>query len=542
MKQLVQDISKPRHPESDPLPMTGLQITKGRNLLSLLALDSESPILIVGKGLGTWKGVFPQAQYCTTIHSIPNEPEKYDLVLLDCSSAGSTGDLVHVLVQIERRMSGKGALILLARNRFSFERMKGLIKPAAPNNDEHAYSYNQIMNVITRASFPHVHVFLPFSGNDAAQGIDEMVTPGSRFLEIPHYTHFLMKRIHSMGKYHLLHDRFAVLCMHRDLLQNALFERIRTALGESGIQGGASLQLERVDIRDRGALVLFVKETNTSKHFIARVVHSQEIKKIIRKNHSFLQWLHQSNNVPDAVKAKIPTPLAELSFQENHVFIESLMPGILAWKVNSRSLKDRILKESIQFTLDLNISTERKYSIDQKLFSNLFYEDEKRISESVCCTDKFKRLFDENIANIKDAITGQDMWLSISHGDYGYGNILVDPYNGRLQGVIDWDTGKKQEFAGIDIINLLIQNIRADQNVGFYHSVENIAMHLYSMLPDIADSYIRIHLGLDDTKVRLLLQIAVIRYISRSAQYPAVFQTEQDEHEKAMQSMKLHLG
>lgn len=534
MSFLDQNINNSRHSQHDPLSMTDAQITKGSNLLSLFALDNASPILIMGEGLRAWKDVFPQARYCTTIHSIPDEYVKYDLILMEGSSAGSAGKLGQVLAQIKQRMSGYGALILLAKNRFSFEIMKRLIKPAAPNSDGHAYSYNQIMNVITSASFPHVHVFLPFSGNDAAQGIDEMVTPGSRFIEIPHYTHFLMKRIHSMGKYHLVHDRFAVLCMQRALLQNALFERIRITLGECGIPGGANLLLERVDIRDRGALVLFVKETNTSNNFITRVVHSQEIKPIVRKNHSFLQWLQQNNNVPDAVKTKIPNPLAELPFQENLVFIESLMPGTLAWKANRRSLQGRIFENSIQFILDLMIATSQNVSLDEASLDDLFREDEYRINDSECCPDGFKKIFNQKLALIKHMAADQDMWLSASHGDYGYGNILVDPHDGRLLGVIDWDTGRKQEFAGVDIMNLLIQKMRTEQNADFFQAVEYLYKCTSFGLPSHVIDSMKTHFDTDKSIAGLLFSIAIIRYISRSAQYPAVFLSEQGEYIKAL--------
>jgi len=534
MSFLNQNINNSRHSQHDPLSMTDAQITKGRNLLSLFALDNASPILIMGEGLSAWKDVFPQAQYCTTIHSIPNEPEKYDLILLDCSSAGSAGKLGQVLAQIKQRIIGHGALILFARNRFSLERMKGLIKPLAPNSDRHAYSYSQIINTATSASFPHVHVFLPFSGNDAAQGIDELVAPGSRFIEIPHHAHFLKKRIHSMGKYHLVHDRFAVLCMQRALLQNALFERIRTALRECGIPGVASLHLERVDIRDRGALVLFVKETNTYKHFIARVVHSQEIKTIIRKNHSFLQWLQQNNNVPDAVKTKIPNPLAELSFQENHVFIESLMPGILAWKANRKSLMSRIFEDSMQFILDLMIATSQNVSLDETSLDDLFREDEYRVNESEWCPDGFKKIFNQKLALIKRMAADQDMWLAASHGDYGYGNILVDPRDGRLLGVIDWDTGRKKELAGVDIMNLLIQKTRTERNADFFQAVEYLYKGTSFGLPSHVFDFMKTHFDTDKSNAGLLFSIAIIRYISRSAQYPAVFLSEQGEYIKAL--------
>jgi len=390
------------------------------------------------------------------------------------------------------------------------------------------------MNAATSASFSYLYIFLPFSGNDAAQGIDEMVAPGSRFLEIPHHAHFLMKRIHSMGKYHLVHDRFAVLCMQRALLQNALFERICTALGECGMPGEASLLLERVDIRDRGALVLFVKETNTYKHFIARVVHSQEIKTIIRKNHYFLQWLQKNNNVPDAVKTKIPNPLAELSFQENHVFIESLMPGILAWKANRRSLQARIFEDSMQFILDLMIATSQNVSLDETSLDDLFREDEYRVNESEWCPDGFKKIFNQKLALIKRMVVDQDMWLAASHGDYGYGNILVDPRDGRLLGVIDWDTGRKQEFAGVDIMNLMIQKTRTEQNADFFQAVEYLYKGTSFGLPSHVFDFMKTHFDTDKSNAGLLFSIAIIRYISRSAQYPAVFLSEQGEYIKAL--------
>lgn len=537
MNSLEQRISNSRHPQGEPFPMTVHQITKGRNLLSLFALDDAGPILIMGEGLRAWKDVFPKARYCKTIHTIPDDLARHDLILLDGSAAGSAGELGQVLVQIKQGMSAHGALILLARNRFSFERMKGLIKPVASNRAKHAYSYNQIMNAATSASFPHVYAFLTFSGDEDAQGIDEMVTPGSRFLEIPHYTHFLIKRIHSMGKYHLVHDRFAILCMQRALLQNALFERICTALGESGMQKRATLHLERIDIRDRGAIVLFIKDSNTSRHLIARVVHSQEIKLIVRKNHSFLQWLQQNNNVPDAVKAKVPNPLAEFPFQENHVFIESLLPGILAWKANRKSLKGRIFEDSIQFILDLIIATRRKVSFDQAGLDHFFKEDENSINGSEYCPDGFRRLFNQKLALIKRMAAGQDTWLSASHGDYGYGNILVDPHGGRLLGVIDWDTGRKQEFAGVDTMNLMIQKTRTERNAGFFQAVEHLSRRPCFGLPAHVLDCMKTNFDTDSSKAGLLFSIAIIRYISRSAQYPAVFLSEQDEYIKALSLM-----
>jgi thiamine kinase-like enzyme len=535
MKQLVQDISKPRHPESDPLPMTGLQITKGRNLLSLLALDSESPILIVGKGLGTWKGVFPQAQYCTTIHSIPNEPEKYDLVLLDCSSAGSTGDLVHVLVQIERRMSGKGAFILLARNRFSFERMKGLIKPVALSRDEHTYSYSQIMNAATGALFPHIRAFLPFSGGEAVQGIDEMVAPDSRFLEIPHYSNPIKKIAHSIGKYYLIHDSFAILCTHNPLSHNRLFEEIKTSLEGGDESGKVALHLERFDIRDRGALVLFLKtiKENKPSYVVTRVVHDLRKREVIKKNHDFLKYLYSIKGLSKSFKTKLPTPLSDFSFKKGHVFIETLIPGTLAWKANNTKIAKKILKDAQQFSLHLSQVTGCRTCLDKKVLDDLFREDERRINESRICSESFKRTLIEEIATIKNTVAGQYMWLAAAHGDYGYGNILVDPSDGRLNGVIDWDTARAREFPAVDLINMGMQRRRIEQRMSIEEAINDVVK---TCLENGGEK--EGFANIDHNIFTVLAHISLIRDISRSLLYPDLFLMGQEEQLQALSALK----
>jgi len=128
----------------------------------------------------------------------------------------------------------------------------------------------------------------------------------------------------------------------------------------------------------------------------------------------------------------------------------------------------------------------------------------------------------------------QDMWLAASHGDYGYGNILVDPRDGRLLGVIDWDTGRKKELAGVDIMNLLIQKTRTERNAGFFQAVEYLSRRPCFGLPSHVLDCMKTNFDTDSLKAGLLFSIAIIRYISRSAQYPTIFLSEQDDYAKAL--------
>jgi len=100
--------------------------------------------------------------------------------------------------------------------------------------------------------------------------------------------------------------------------------------------------------------------------------------------------------------------------------------------------------------------------------------------------------------------------------------------------VIDWDTGRKKELAGVDIMNLLIQKTRTERNADFFQAVEYLYKGTSFGLPSHVFDFMKTHFDTDKSNAGLLFSIAIIRYISRSAQYPAVFLSEQGEYIKAL--------
>ena len=509
---------------------------KGNNLLSLFGLDKSGSILIMGKRLSLWKEIFPQANYCPLIHNINNKTVNYDLVLLNGSEAKSVNELQYTLFLLKRCMSQHGVIILLVKNWSSFERIKSLIKTGTLTRGELLYRYNQIMKIAARASFPSFQIYLPFS--EDMELIDEMVTPGSLFIEIPHYYHPIKRLAQSIDKYHMVHDRFSVIFMQRGILQHDLFDRIKTTLSEYEKIEGIRLHVERFDIRDRGALAVFVKEENLSKYFIIRIVHGFKTKAIIKKNHEFLTWLHNMKDLPDEVKKKIPIPLDEFSFKESHVFLETFIPGQLAWKANKRKIRNRIFNDSIQFIFSLNTINKQLKYMDQKEITSLFSNDIHLIEKSEVCSFNLKKLFRNKVEYIKHNIAGLHMCLAAYHGDYGYGNIMVDPRDGRLQGVIDWDTGRKQDFAGVDLMNLMIEKERTERDIDFFRSVQHLLGKPSLGIPTYVSDYLRTHFDLDGIKIRLVFFIAIIRNISRAAQYPDIFLAEKDGYTKALEIIR----
>jgi aminoglycoside phosphotransferase (APT) family kinase protein len=56
---------------------------------------------------------------------------------------------------------------------------------------------------------------------------------------------------------------------------------------------------------------------------------------------------------------------------------------------------------------------------------------------------------------LRRRLTNASRPLGWSYGDFGYGNLLADQASGRLQAVVDWETGRADEMLGVDWMNML---------------------------------------------------------------------------------------
>ncbi len=135
-------------------------------------------------------------------------------------------------------------------------------------------------------------------------------------------------------------------------------------------------------------------------------------------------------------------------------------------------------------------------------------------------------------------MSGKECFLTVSHGDYGYGNILLNPRSGELTGVIDWDTGRKDDFPGIDYLNLAVQRIRTERDCTVttaFEEVFNLVNRQGSL--DEGDFYAS-EFNVNGDLLKVVLYVSLIRYMSRAAQYPEVFISEQIEYKKSLQSLE----
>ncbi|HSH45967.1 MAG TPA: phosphotransferase, partial [Longimicrobiales bacterium] len=121
------------------------------------------------------------------------------------------------------------------------------------------------------------------------------------------------------------------------------------------------------------------------------------------------------------------------------------------------------------------------------------------------------------------ALSGVALDPHASHGDFGYGNILVDPGSGVLEGVIDWDTARPLDFPGIDRVNLEIQ-IRPDGGFGERVSTVWKERAAYDALQGDGG----------EGRVRALFGLGVARFVLRSLTYPKVYRRQAPGFRRAL--------
>jgi thiamine kinase-like enzyme len=207
-----------------------------------------------------------------------------------------------------------------------------------------------------------------------------------------------------------------------------------------------------------------------------------------------------------------------------------MVPGKLAWKAIRRKVRDTIYKEAVNFIFQLNKDTKENTLLDKDKLESLFERDLQRFNKITCINNELKNNILKMISIIKDRLLGRKIWLVASHGDYGYGNILVDPDTGRLQGVIDWDTGRKEELPWIDMLNMAIQNEKSNNSNRLSGAVRAIASGIpFAGLINNCSVYDR-EFKVGNGVLKILFYIALIRYMSRAAQYETNFIAEQNEY------------
>jgi len=105
--------------------------------------------------------------------------------------------------------------------------------------------------------------------------------------------------------------------------------------------------------------------------------------------------------------------------------------------------------------------------------------------------------------------------LVLFHGDYKIENILFDPLDYSIEGIIDWDLSEKISFPGLDLIYFIIYSHRVRENKSFTDVCENIFImdgfnkHDINMI----DEYCR-EFNISDKMFRVICALFIVHHYS----------------------------
>jgi hypothetical protein len=286
--------------------------------------------------------------------------------------------------------------------------------------------------------------------------------------------------------------------------------------------------VQSIHLRVRGAAVARIRAGNAQ--FAIRIVPPGDLQDVVLRNHCALVRLRAALAGCESLLRRIPEP----AFSDRHQGVltlgESHLPGKPAWQVPSRALSDTIYRNAIAFLDALRDATTRFGPVGHGAVSELLDEDWARLRGATFVSRAIGGRIEAELENAAHVLAGQDLAIHASHGDFGYGNILVDEKSGEVTGVIDWDTARIADFPGIDRVNLEIQLRRSNSATGSLSD----AMHAVW-----SSGSTRAALGGPGTesRIRALFGLAVCRYVLRSFSYPALYREEEEQFERALASL-----
>jgi len=505
----------------------------GNQLLCLMDLPPESRVLIVGESIASWSKYFQNANFFEIIPALVNASDVYDLILYHSAVAESRNKLNADLNHLRNILSPSGSVLFFAENLFSFNQLKNLMLGRFDVTWKKLWCFNSsYRKLLQRSGFKSIRSFIPLP---VLEHPEELVAVGSKLLELPHYSHPVIKAFHRFGCYHTIAEGFVFL--GGSCGSSKLLSKICDVISKRLQFTDSILVLERLDIRLRGAFVLFLTERNSAKGYIVRLVADRKVDSIVSKNHDFLEYLQSGTGFSDDIKNTLPQTICRIEHFGSIVYVETMVAGMPAWKVNRGKLRDQIFRDAVDFLLQVYLASRQTAVLSAVKLEIILTDDFSSFVNCSVIDAGFRNKVLALLNLMKNRLNGLEIDLVASHGDYGYGNILVDPSSGALKGVIDWDTGRRQDLPGVDFINLLVQKERAERNCGVLDAFFAVVNEGLSE----ANLGILNEFGITGQLLGVIVNLAFTRYMSRSAQYPQVFLREQSDYMGILDLLQLKL-
>lgn len=472
------------------------------------AMSTERPVkvLIVGEHLAPLRKCFPGAFLMDSLPTGGGDLERFSVILLHSSTLGSLQALQEMVGRATRAAAGQ-SVVIFAEN--PLVRRGGWWTRGFSFFDRWQLFRGHLARLC-----PPLHGFLPprrFLPGSRLDRVEELLAD-----DLPRWSR---KRdsipFTKKGRlFPSLADGCVLVALSAVSRVSLLVQDVVDMISNH-VEGRAACIVERVDIRSRGAIVIFLVEMTTGRGFIARLVMDEASDNIIARNSRYLEYLHGQKGI-GSLQHLLPLIVGQRSRSGVKVYVETRLQGEIAWKALGVLNRRRAERGMEWFLAQLTKGTGHTVVLDQGTLETLFSDDMGVIRNCPLIEKVFLDELCATVSRLYDKLLGLSVQLVCSHGDFGFGNVLVRPVTGDLAGVIDWDTGKSHEFPAVDLMNHYIQRERIRRGCNFYEAFRTVVELRPADVP-LAEFY------LDSGIFEVLHYVTFIRYLARSAQYHQLF-------------------
>ncbi len=244
---------------------------------------------------------------------------------------------------------------------------------------------------------------------------------------------------------------------------------------QEGMQG--TWKVQSVAHNETNTTVAFLGPVKDQSPFVIKLPRSPKEAESLNKQTENLASIRSEEQLGDW-RQLLPTIISIGKIDRQAYFAERYIPGKPLHKVLHMPGLSRGAIELAAAEIDtLHRRTAREVLVDMELIDEWVEKPLMALSK-VLGEDYFSNDQRPSIDKLKQELTGAlfGRWVCVSwiHGDYAPSNILVDPINDCITGIVDWDLAHPSDLPLLDLLHLLISVRMDDQQEELGHVVANL--------------------------------------------------------------------
>lgn len=207
----------------------------------------------------------------------------------------------------------------------------------------------------------------------------------------------------------------------------------------------------------------------------ARLTKQSDMLRYLQLHENLRRFDSASMPFAPSLQKVFPRILAQGEFEKQSYFLESRVKGApLSRLFMPNEVFRKICDVLFSFWHEVQFRCGAFVDIDGNKFAQLFQQP----LANLIAWAQPPRQYDKGLRRLEDyfdkQFSGQRLFLGLVHGDFSTKNILANPKNFELSGIIDWDIAARQSLPFLDVLHFFV---RLDSS-SFREAPPQIAMRL----------------------------------------------------------------